>query len=78
MKNINDLKNTWKVLKGVIGKTNKAIGIEEINFEDHETTDKKQITEKCNEHFVSAGDKLAKEVQAVDTLSPTRHIACKL
>ena len=44
-----DLKNTWKVLKGVIGKT---IGIKKINCEDHEITDKKkQATEKCNEYF---------------------------
>ena len=39
-----DLKNTWKVLKGAIGKTHKTIEIEKIIFEDKEFTDKKQIT----------------------------------
>ena len=64
------MKNTWKVLKGVIGKTNKTIGVEKVKvyFEDHE------ITEKCNERFVSIGDKLAKEIQTVYTLSPTGHL----
>ena len=42
-----DLKNTWKVLKGAIGKTHKAIEIEKISFEGKEFTDKKQITELC-------------------------------
>ena len=68
------MKYTWKVLKGVISKTNKTKGIEKINFEDHEITDKKQITKKCDEHFVSIGDTIAKEIQTVDTLSPTGHI----
>ena len=43
-----DLKNTWKVLKGVIGKAHKTIEIEKISFEGKEVTDKKQITELCN------------------------------
>ena len=30
--------------------------------------------EKCNKHFVSIGDKLAKEVQTNDEQSPTAHL----
>ena len=35
-----DLKNTWKVLKGAIGKTHKTIEIEKISFEGKEVTEK--------------------------------------
>ena len=61
-----DLKNTWKVLKGAIGKTHKTIEIEKISFEGKEFTDKKQITELCHEHFVSFGDKRAQSIQPSD------------
>ena len=69
-----DLKNTWKVLKDAVGKTHKTIEIEKISFEGKEFTDKKQITELCNEHFVSVGDKLAQSIQPSDEQSPTAHI----
>ena len=69
-----DLKNTWKVLKGAIGKANKTIEIEKINFEGKEFTDKEQITELCNDHFVSIGDKFAKSTQPGNEQSPTVHI----
>ena len=63
-----DLKNTWKVLKGAIGKTHKTIEIEKINFEG------KEFTKLCNEHFVSIGDKLAKSIHPGNEQSPTAHI----
>ena len=69
-----DLKNTWKVLKGATGKAHKTIEIEKINFEGKEFLDKKQITELCNDHFVSIGDKLAKSIQPDNKQSPTAHI----
>ena len=34
----------------------------------------KQITELCNEHFVSIGDKIAKSIQLGNEQSPTAHI----
>ena len=45
-----DLKNTWKVLKGAIGKAHKAIKIEKINFEGKEFTDKtpKNCPKECS------------------------------
>ena len=54
-----DLKNTRNVLKVAVGKTHKTIEIEKISFEGKEFTDKKQITELCNEYFVAIGDGLA-------------------
>ena len=66
-----DLKNTWKVLKGATGKAHKTIQIERINFEGKEFTDKKQITELCNEHFASIGDILDKSIQPSTEQSPT-------
>ena len=45
-----------------------------INFEGKKFTDKKQITELCNEHFVSIGDKLAKSIQPGNEQSLTVHI----
>ena len=69
-----DLKNIWKVLRGAIGKAHKTMEIEKINLEGKEFLDKKQITELCNYHFVSIGDKLAKSIQPDNEQSPTAHI----
>ena len=69
-----ELKNTWKVLEGAIGKAHKTIEIEKINFQGKEFLDQKQITELCNDHFVSIGDKLAKSIQPDNEQSPTAHI----
>ena len=56
------LKIHGKYLKGAVWKAHKTIEIENINFEGKEFTDKKQITELYNDHFVSIGDKLAKSI----------------
>ena len=62
------------VLKGATGKAQKTIEIEKINFENEEFTDIKQITELCNEHFVSIGDYRAKSIRPGNEQSPTAHI----
>ena len=69
-----DLKTTWKILKSAIGKTQKTSGIEKIIIDEIEVTDMKVIAEKCNEHFVAIGDKLAKEIQTNNEQSPTAHL----
>ena len=69
-----DRKTAWKILKSAIGKTRKTSGIEKINIDEIEVTDMKVIAEKCNEHFVSIGDKLVKEIQTNDEQSPTAHL----
>ena len=43
--------HAWNVLKAAFGKTDKTTEIEKISFEGKEFTDKKQITELCNEEF---------------------------
>ena len=55
-------------------KNKKTSGIEKINIDEIEVTDMKVIAEKCNEHFVSFGDKLVKEIQTNDEQSPTAHL----
>ena len=57
-----------------IGKAYKTIEIKKINFEGKEFTDEKQITELCNEHIVSIGDKLAKTLQPSNEQALTGHI----
>ena len=69
-----DLKNTWKVLKGAIGKTHKTIEIGKISVEGKDFTDKRQIAELCNEHILSVGDKFAQSIQHSDEQSPATHI----
>ena len=66
-----DLKTTRKILNSAIGKTT---GIENINFNGLEVTDKEIIAEKCNEHFVSIGDRLAKEIHSNDKQYATAHL----
>ena len=63
------LKTQGKYLKVQLEEARKTIEIEKINFKGKKFTDRKQITELCNEHFVSIGDKLAKSIQ-----SPTAQI----
>ena len=48
-----------------------------ISFEGKEYTDKKQITELCNEHFVSAGANLARSIQPSDEQSPAATVEFK-
>ena len=49
------------------------MGIDKINMEGREITDKNQIIERCNEHFVSVGQKLAGDIENTDAHSPTAH-----
>ena len=69
-----NMKNTWKILKHAIGRTHKTVGIDKVSMEGIEITDKKQIAERCNEHFVSVGQKLASDIENTDAHSPTAHM----
>ena len=69
-----DMKNTWKILKHAIGRTHKTVGIDKVSMEGIEITDKKQIAERCNEHFGSIGQKLASDIENTDAHSPTAHM----
>ena len=60
----NDIKNTWKTLKDVIGKT-KLNGHrlpKKIALENKEITDQKTIAEKFNEFYVNVGHNLASKI----------------
>ena len=69
-----DIKNTLKILKHAIGRNHKTMGTDKINMEGTETVDKKQIAERCNEHFVSVSQKLASDIENTDAHSPTAHM----
>ena len=50
------------------------MGIDKINMEVTEITDKKQIAERCNEHYVSVVQKLASDIENTDAHSSTAHM----
>ena len=54
-----DLKATWKILKEVINKDQKAAEINEINVDGQTVKDKETISEALNQHFVLFGERLA-------------------
>ena len=60
----NDIKNTWKTLKDVIGKTkiNENRLPKKIALENKEITDQKTIAERFNEFFVNVGPNLASKI----------------
>ena len=63
-----DLKSTWKILKHAMNRSNKASTVIDTVFvEGQELTNKKQIPEAFNNHFVNIGDKLAGTVEQTDT-----------
>ena len=67
------MKDTWKILKHATGRTHKTVGIDKVNMEGIKITDKKQIAERCNEHFVSIGQKLASDIENTDAHPSTAH-----
>ena len=70
-----DLKSTWKISKHAVNRGNKASTVIDTVFvEGQELTDKRQIPEAFNNHFVNIGDKLAGTVEQTDTC-PIDNIA---
>ena len=61
----NDIKNTWKIMKSIIGKSS----VHNDNFpkslsiDKEEITDKKIIAEKFNSYFINVGSNLAAKIQ---------------
>ena len=71
--NKDNLKGTWKILKQAMGQESKSSTIEKVIHKGYEISDKKEIANFCNEHFVSVGKRLA--VNIPDTgESPAAHI----
>ena len=81
--NICALQKTWKVLKQAINKDEKSTVVNQINHRGREViTEKQEILETFNEHFVSIGEKLAAEIPpSVDSslhyLSKTKKAEAK-
>ena len=72
-KHKDSLKDTWKIIKHAIGQSSKATQIDKISCNGEVTTDKTKISEILNEHFVTIGERLARQVQCSDT-EPTDHV----
>ena len=67
------MKGTWKILKQAMGQESTSSTIEKVIHKGCEISDKKEIANICNEHFVFVGKRLA--VTIPDTgESPTAHI----
>ena len=64
----NDIRNTWKVMKEVIGKKkcNNATLPKHLIVDKIEISDAKSIAEKFNEFFVNIGPNLANKVPQCD------------
>ena len=62
-----------KILKQAINKDNKWSDIEMLNVSDRKVKEDHEIAELFNEHFVSTGERLAKEIGPVD-ISPTQQV----
>ena len=55
-----NLKLTWKVLKHAVGEGGSSISaIENLELGDDIISDNKKISEICNDHFVTVGERLA-------------------
>ena len=56
------MKGTWKILKQAMNKEAKQTDIDKILVNDQEITDKQEISEWFNDHFVTIGETLAKSI----------------
>ena len=64
---------TWKILKQAINKDSKGSDIEMLKVNDRNVKGNDEIAKPFNEHFVSIGEKLAKEIDPVD-ISLTQQV----
>ena len=68
------MKLTWKVLRYAIGEGGSSISaIENLELGDDIISDSKKISEICNDHFVTVGERLAGQMPCSDN-SLTAHI----
>ena len=69
-----NLKLRWKVLKDAIGEGGSSISaIENLELGDDTISDSKKISEICNDHFMTDGERLAGQMPCSE-YSPTVHI----
>ena len=61
-------------MKHAIGQENKSISVEQMCLKGKDITHKKEIAENFDEHFVTVGEKLAKQILCSSVSPPTEHI----
>ena len=71
--NKGNIKETWNILKQAINKDSKGSDIEMLKVNDRKVKGNDEIAKLFNEHFVSIGEKLAKETDPVD-ISLTQQV----
>ena len=71
--NKDNLKGTWMILKQAMGQESKSSTIEKVIHKGCEVSDKEEIANICNEHFVSVGKRLAVNISDTGE-SQTTHI----
>ena len=60
-----DMKNTWKILKEIINKDDsKSTDIDSVIYNGETISDNQKLPEIFNEHFISIGEKLARDIPA--------------
>ena len=76
--NKGNIKGRWKILKQAINKDSKGSDIEMLKVNDRKVKGNDEIAELFNEHIVSIGEKLAKEIDPVDiSLTQVRQTESK-
>ncbi len=68
-----NLKNTWKILKGIIGKKEVVTTIDQLLIEDKLTKNRQHIADKCNKYFTNIGPELAEEIPFLQG-SPNQYL----
>ena len=71
--NKDNLKKTWQILREAMGQGRKMSPVDKVIVDGITVTDKEQIPDIFNDHFVSVGSKIADNIPAID-LSPTVNI----
>ena len=71
--NKDNLKKTWQVMREAMGQGGKISSVDKVIVDGITVTDKEQIPDIFNDHFVSVGSKIADNIPATD-LSPTVNI----
>ena len=62
LRNQGDMEGTWKILRKAMNKEAKQSDTETIFGDNKEVNDKQEISERFNDHFVTIGEKLAKNI----------------
>ena len=63
VENKDNLKKTWQILREAMGQGGKISSIDKLIVDGMTVTDKEQIPDILNDHFVSVGSKIADKHQ---------------